>query len=127
MKEKHPKKKRMHDFLQTMLVCSAKCPRLPRMSLRSVLPLLPLAFTPQTVAMMGMSYQIYENVQEICDLIKQPIQCYETVIYIGNVGKQIKRKFIRAPELCDKQFQQLCDEDATDWIFLFPDDEHRLQ
>lgn len=132
--EKSKKKKYMY-VLKTLVEISGKCPRLPKLRTKTVLPFLPLIFSPSTALLLTQTCQLYGNIQTIYETVSQPLEYYQTLQNVVVISKQTAKKISKMSSRCppshdlmiseqDRYIQKLCDSDSSEWILLFPDNEH---
>lgn len=109
-----------HKLVKTIRLATKtieRIPRLPKLSLKSALPLLPIVCSPGTVALIISTYNLYTSTRTVCETIRRPLEYYQVA------RTCVKGCFSRAP--IKTPFEHLCDNDSSEWIMLFPDDEHR--
>jgi hypothetical protein len=119
--------------IHALLAVSERIPRLPKVSLKLALPLLPYVIqSPSTIMLLRSCYKIYCNTQGACDTVRQPFEYYLLIQDLARRGYRLGCKVTgqqRYPQHFtskeeESHWRSLCEGDSSEWILLFPDDEH---
>jgi len=115
--------------LKTLVYVSKACPRLPKISLEVALPWLGMPKHTHMSQMIMTTYQVYTNINETIDTFQQPVNLCYSIYRTGKSTYEMTKNWIKPSprsKLCSAQFQYLCDDETSEWVLLFPDDEHKF-